>query len=148
GSSGQLFRGSMTPDGRYVAFFVIPLGIGLVIWDSQSATTVATGFVDSGAFAVSISPDGNRIAYASPSGIYGVDRAANTRVRIASGLPGSYPGLQFSSDGRFLAYATGTSVVAADTNNFFDVYVYDFVGNTNLLVSRAFNSPGSGNGSS
>ena len=128
---------AMTPDGRLVAFRG-QIG-GVYVWDSQTATRIyanAVGIVSS----VAISPDGNRLACAAGASLTTVDWAANTNWVIASGLSGSHPGLRFSGDGRFLAYANTAAKVAADTNGTYDVYLYDFQTGTNLLVSHSYDS--------
>jgi hypothetical protein len=78
-----------------------------------------------------------------------LDLVAKTNWLVSFGMYGvTHPGLQFSADGRFLAYATTAVNVSADTNATQDIYLYDFQTGTNLLVSRRFNSSGTPNGSS
>jgi Tol biopolymer transport system component len=64
---------------------------------------------------------------------------ANTNWVIAAGLFGSHPGLRFSSDERFLAYASTAAKVPADTNGTYDIYLYNFHTGDNLLVSHSVN---------
>jgi Tol biopolymer transport system component len=55
--------------------------------------------------------------------------------------------LQFSGDARFLVYSTTNAQLALDTNGITDVYLYDFVTRSNLLVSQG-NPPGAASGPS
>jgi len=134
---------SMTQDGHFVAFYGdSPIAAGqFFVWDSQAAALIYTNSSVSPA-TIAISPDGNRILYSTSGGCYAVDRVANTNWQIGGPLSSSHAGLQFSSDARFLAYAT-----AFDTNGVADVYLYDFVTSSNFLVSQG-NPPGSTNGPS
>jgi Tol biopolymer transport system component len=134
--------GSMTPNGRFVAFYGIIPGYAakLYLWDSQLAALVYTNAV-SGVLKVGASPDGTRIAYAAGGTLYAVDRAANTNWTIGPVVSGPRSGLRFSGDGRFLAYAAPLS----GTNQ---VYLYDFQTATALLVSRGYSSGGAAFGAS
>jgi Tol biopolymer transport system component len=134
--------GSMTADGRFVAFSgIIPGNAAqLYLWDSELAGLVYTNAV-SGILKVTASPDGNRIAYIAGSTLYAVDRAANTNWTIGPVVSGSHSGLRFSGDGRFLAYA-------GPLNSTNQVYLYDFQTATNILVSRSYNSGGAASGAS
>ena len=134
--------GSMTPDGRFVAFSgntgSTPY---LYVWDSQLAGLVYTNAVR-GILNVAVSPDGNRIAYATQGGmLYAMDRAANTNWTIGPVASGAHSGLRFSGDGRFLAYA-------GPLNNTNQVYLYDIQARTNMLVSRSYSSGGAASGAS
>ena len=138
---------SMTPDGRLVAFTDTPGAAAgrLYVWDSQAATVVETNSLAVPLAAMSISPDGNRVAcFAGNSGVYLVDRLARTNGLIATGYPiGSRVGLRFSADGRFLTYAAAP--FGAATNQ---VYLYDFATQSNLLVSARFGTGTGGNAAS
>ena len=96
---------AMTPDGRRVGF-VGGLGSGTCsIWDSQKGALVFTSTILTLATAVGISRDGNRLAMATTTGLFTGDAKTGKTVRASSkGCP-SHPGLRFSQDGRFLAYA-------------------------------------------
>jgi hypothetical protein len=131
----------MTRDGRFIAF--TSSGI-IYVWNTQLASRVATNSILSGILNVAISPDGNRIACFSGSSTITLlvwDRAANLVSTIASGIPGSHPGLKFSADARFLAYASLTSL-------YYQVWLYDFLVQTNILVSHDASSSSAAIGSS
>ena len=129
---------SMTPDGRFIAFTDAAVSsVGKVyLWDTQRAARTATNAVGkpgSPIAAVSISPDGNRIACLSGTKTVTLlvrDQAANQIYSINSGSPAIHPGLRFSADGQFLAYAM------ASTNGISQVYLYDFQATTNILASH------------
>jgi hypothetical protein len=55
--------------------------------------------------------------------------------------------LQFSGDGRFLVYSSPGALSSIDTNGVADVYLYDFVTQSNFLVSQG-NPPGAASGPS
>ena len=160
-NSGSVpYAASMTPDGHFVAVVSgfnppnpAPTGT-LFVWDSQSITTVFTTNFTSNIGYVAISRDGKRVAYGYgtaplPSIISVVDLNVPTNRVIAStslsNPQTARPGLRFSADGRFLAYATSASLIPSDSNNAVDVYLYDFQTGTNILISRRFTSPGAGN---
>jgi hypothetical protein len=108
------------------------------VWDSQTATRVHTNSA-TGLSSLAISPTGTRLVYISTSGLSATDRIANTNWVIAAGPFGSHPGQRFSSDERFLAYASTAAKVPADTNGTYDIYLYDFQTGDNLLVSHSIN---------
>jgi Tol biopolymer transport system component len=126
---------AMTPDGRFVAFYGTLAGYSTVlgVWDSLRARLVYSYGVN-GVLSLGVSPDGNRIAYTTTSGLFVVDRLAGTNGRIGASVAASRAGLRFSSDGP-----------PGATNQ---VYLYDFQGGTNLLVSRGYTASEPGNGSS
>jgi Tol biopolymer transport system component len=100
-----------------------------------------------------ISPDTNRIAYTTSSGspgTYVIDLAANFTSQLTTGAVSivSHAGLEFSGDSRYLVYATAGAQVASDTNGVADVYLYDFIGRTNLLISQSCLRPGAANAAS
>ena len=149
---GPSIASAMTPDGHFVAFCGWNGNNGnnyLYFWDSQAAAIIFTnlGYATS----LAISPDGNRIVYTGSyyyyTGLYAIDRAANTNWQIASSLLRFSAGLQFSGDSRFLVYSTTSAQAALDTNGVADVYLYDFVTRSNFLVSQS-NPPGAASGPS
>jgi Tol biopolymer transport system component len=87
-----------------------------------------------------INADGSVVAFRAvdtgfvpqPTGIQQVlvaDLQAGTMDRVSVGANGELPGalldIVVSSDGRFVAFQTNGALVAADTNNDFDVYIRD-----------------------
>jgi Tol biopolymer transport system component len=140
---------AMTSDGRWVAFVgaLGTLSTNLYVWDAQSATRVYTNTV-SGASMVTISRDGNRLAYATSSLLYVVDRRTNTTWSVGPMAPSCRIGMAFSADGRFLTYASTTAQMLVDTNNTYDVYLYDTQSSTKLLVSQSYGSAAAANDAS
>jgi Tol biopolymer transport system component len=144
---------AMTPDGRYVAFCGRPPGTAapsLYVWDSESASLVYTNNTAS-LLQVAISPDGQRLACitANPGNLLLDDlQAATNDATICTAKFPSLPGLSFSADGRFLAYATNTTTSSQPTNGVGQVFVYDVLAKTNQLISRNVTGSGGGNGPS
>ncbi len=141
----------MTPDGHFVAFAATGSGIvKLFVWNSLLAKITYTSSSVTSPSVASISPDGQTVAYfsGSPLALSVVKVPSNSTTLVSAGTFLSHTGLQFSADGRFLAYATSASHIAADTNATQDVYVYDSQVGTNLLVSWNSDFAGTPNGAS
>jgi Tol biopolymer transport system component len=147
---GTNISSSMTPDGHYIAFYGCAASSSttycLFVWDSQAAAMIYTNTATGAITNLSISPDGNRIVYCGP-GLSAVNQAANTNWQIGASVSGFRAGLQFSGDSRFLVYSTTNAQVAFDTNGVADVYLYDFVNHSNVLVSQG-SPPGAASGPS
>jgi Tol biopolymer transport system component len=149
---------AVTPDGHFVAFG--GQRADWYVWDSQLHATVYSNTVPAGnvILALSISPDGNRIAYAlgiaygslTPglTNLYLVDRAASSLKLLGSVQSVAHGVPRFSADGRYLAYVTRSVNVPADTNGLNDVYLYDCLTSSNTLVSQPYDAPVSANGDS
>jgi hypothetical protein len=132
---------AITLDGHYVALFGTVNGSsGLYIWDSLAAQMIYTN-VTTSVSKISISTNGQWLAYISSSSLLMTDCHANSNRTVSAGAFGSRPGLHFSGDGRFLVYATAAANVASDTNQTQDIYIYDWQNASNLLVSRSFYRP-------
>ena len=146
---------SMPPDGRFVAYVTSSTSSSqspdrLYVWDSVSKSIVYT-VLGSGIQitfgALSISPDGGRIAYVlnlvGPKQLWVADRAANTNWAIVPDQTSAEPGLRFSTDGRFLAYVSSLPTVRPYS---YQVYLYDSQTGSNLLVSVGFDGVSAGDG--
>jgi Tol biopolymer transport system component len=127
---------ALSRGGRYVAFGG-PSG-NVNVWDTQAAATVYTK-TTSQIGAVGVSPDGNRVVYSVNAQLYAVDRAANSSWTIGTVASGSYAGLRFSGDARFLVYSAPLSI----TNQ---VYLYDMQNRFGQLVSTNYTSGGAAYG--
>jgi Tol biopolymer transport system component len=127
---------AMTPDGR----FVVAATGGVSVWDMNTATLVYSG---GGVIRnVGISPDGNRIAFASQSQVQVFNRALSSTVTVSSTAPPrSRTGLRFSGDSRFLTFT-------ATLNGTNQVYLYDFQTSAKTLVSHAFGTSAAANAGS
>jgi Tol biopolymer transport system component len=144
--NGGIRSASMTPDGRLVAFtdFTGASAGKFYLWDSSAAALVETNSLGVPLGPLSISPDGNKVVCFAGSllrNLYLVDRVARTNGPISTGYPiGSHIGLRFCTDGRFLTYAAATA--AGGTNQ---VYLFDFLMESNFLVSAAYGLTTGGN---
>jgi Tol biopolymer transport system component len=133
-TTGGLCCAAMTLDGRFVAFVDMSGAISgkLYVWASGSAAKVYTNSTSSIA-TVAISPDGNRLAYGVSSitrNLFAVNLVAGGSSTISTGWSAFRTGLHFSADNQFLAYA-------AKLNSTNQVYLYDFQGGTNILISQS-----------
>jgi Tol biopolymer transport system component len=132
-TTGQSYA-SMTPDGHFIAFTGNAGSSSIYLWDAQLAQRVATNTMTAAIQAISISPDGNRIACFTGSSLLSLstwDRAANQVYALGTGYLGSHFGLRFSADSRYLTYAL--SATANGTNQ---IYLYDFLAQKKVLVSH------------
>ncbi len=142
-----------TPDAHYVAYGA---GSYVYLWNTLSAARATNfsylGFSTTPLTGMAISPDGQHLAYSYGLQIRGSDVATGSNWVISSWTgpvnATNRPGLRFSADGRFLAYATIGAQTAGDTNGLNDVYCYDFPLHTNQLISHSFASAAPGNGPS
>lgn len=146
----RISSAAMTSDGRFVAYGLEPSRGNMFLWDAVVGANVYTNITPAVSNIV-VSVDGNRMAAIQGSRVFGVDRDAGTNFMIAEG-PGApwnaHGNLQFSADGRWLVYTTSAGQVPQDTNGLSDVYLYDFVGQSNQLISCGFGSGAAANGAS
>ncbi len=159
-SSGVL-SAAMTRDGQYVALLGGAVGIGgtqFYVWSSAANSLVFTNqkpfslLTGAGVNSCTISDNGQKIACAASTfvlntGNYGLieeDLLANTATGVLSSsvFPSffSHANLRFSADGRFLACAA--TLQNSPVQN---VYLYDSLAGTNLLVSQNFSGTGAAN---
>jgi len=137
-----------TPDGRYVAFYgslTSSSSLNLYLWDSQLGERILTNppIPMSSISAVAISSNAQWIAYfqsvySSFPSLIVVDRHTVSKTTVSAGAFGVRPNFRFSSDGRYLVYSTTASNSPPDLNKLQDVYVFDTLTKSNLLVSRSF----------
>jgi hypothetical protein len=143
---------AMTPDGHYVAFVGTLTGSGsvyLYVLDSQLARIVYTN--TSATFTqVVISPDGQRLACSTATGLFLADRAnpANNSTVATGSFNASQWAGNFCSDGSVLAFYTSAALAANDTNGVNDVYLYNVLAETNFLVSQTISGTGAADGAS
>lgn len=142
-NSGGVASAAMTPDGHYIEFIGNTTGASsayLYVWDSYQAILIYTNIAVSSGL-VSISPNGQRLAYINSGTLSVADLVAPTNNAVAaSGSFPNQPELSFSGNGQFLVYATAVSTPYLNTNG--QVYLYDVLAKTNLLVSA--NAAGNG----
>lgn len=142
---------SMTRDGKYVLAGNAPILGGtassLSVWTLTNAAPAYT-LTQSGMSRANISPDGKWIVFVTSGSLRLRDRFGNTDRTLGNVFFSPTVGARFSDDSRFLVYATTTKVTSNDSNSLNDVYLYDTLGATNFLISRAFATAGAGNGES
>ncbi len=127
-----------TADGRYVAYG--GGGVTLQVWDLQAHNIIFSNAASVSELA--LSPDGRRLVYSTSAQVIAADLVAGTNLTLGIAPTNGQPGMQFSADGRFLAYNTG------GVNRTNQVNLYDFQKGTNLLVSKNYALTGGGNGPS
>jgi Tol biopolymer transport system component len=135
---------SISDDGRFVAYFSGASQVS--IWDAQGGTNVYT--TSTGVGSAAISPTGALLAYQAAGQLYVADLIGKSnRFSFTSALP-LRPSGQWSGDGRFLAFVTGTNLVVSDQNHTNDVYLCDTSNGALTLVSLNSNLTGSAAGPS
>src|SRR6185436_2192884 len=118
----------------------------LRVWDSQ-ATALVYAANSLAPTSLCISPDGSRIAFVPATNqLVVLDRIPNTSVTVGPRSSTFQGRMQFSGDGRYLVYGSSSVIVSGDTNNAYDVFIYDTVAGTNILVSRGYDSGIAANG--
>ncbi|HKI72966.1 MAG TPA: hypothetical protein VKA81_11345 [Verrucomicrobiae bacterium] len=145
--AGRALAFSMSADGRRVAC-IAGLQPQMLVWDSQSQTAVYSNTTAS-ISALTLSADGNFVVYQAGSQLFGHDLKSNIDLTIGMTVPFGKMSPQISSNGRFIVYVSGASnVVANDTNNTADVFLYDLQTATTTLISFNQDRTGSGDGPS
>ncbi|HYG22519.1 MAG TPA: hypothetical protein VEH04_07020 [Verrucomicrobiae bacterium] len=124
--------GTMTPDGRHIAFFAYPSGFGAArvhIWDTQAGARVYTNI--SNVRELSISPDGSKLAMlvGFRLNVEHLNSHTLTVVATNAGRVGS-----FSEEGDVLAYLSSPPFRG-------DVYQFDEASGLSRLVSRRHGAP-------
>lgn len=143
-TTAGFYPAAMTPDNRFVAYGRLSPSAGFVVWDSLATGPVYTNTLSQPVSAIGVSPDGNRVVYASitggPVGFYAADRTANSNWLICASVLASHAGLQFTADSRFMVYATNAP--AGYSNRVAEVLLYDFQTHSNQLISQSCLHPG------
>jgi Tol biopolymer transport system component len=104
------------------------------VWDANSATNIYTNST-AGLTSAAFSPAGNRLLYLVAGGLYVYDLVGKTNLFICPGAAPIKGSCQWSGDGRYVAFVTGTNLVAGDTNGTNDVYLLDYQTGNIVLVS-------------
>ncbi len=132
-SPNGILGAAMTPDGGFIVSSSSGSSASWRVWDSLLTRGVFTNVVTELANGLAISPDGNRLAFATPMQLYAVDRAANSNWLVSPLGLNSRAAPCFSADGRWLAY--GKRVGLSN-----QVYLHNLQSRTEVLVSHAWNS--------
>ncbi|MBK8170827.1 MAG: hypothetical protein IPK60_10865 [Sandaracinaceae bacterium] len=149
---GQSFRADISGDGRYVAF---PNGSYVYVRDLVAGTTATvTGAVQPNQI-LSMSSTGRYIVFESdlnsivPNDTNGVrdvflvDTLLATTIRVSVGLSGANANgasarPTVSDDGTRVAFRSDASnLVADDTNNLSDAFVYDVTSGVTTMITRS-----------
>ena len=136
-ASSSAAYASMTSEGNYAALSISNASIdalsGVYVYDVQSAQRIFTNALSTAGL-ISIAPTGNRIAYFSNNSLLASDLTPRTNRNVAPAFSSKRTGLRFSADSRFLVYSSKQSSTATNI----EVWLYDFMSGTNLLISRRF----------
>jgi hypothetical protein len=133
---------AMTSDGHYIAFVG---GFGsssnLFVWDTQTSSRIYTNSTTA-ITALTLSPNGRSLIYATSGGLFVADPVANTTGSLLT-TNGYRAGFRFSADSRYFVAslingATGTN----------QIYLFDVQAGTNLLISHKFSSSSPANAKS
>jgi Tol biopolymer transport system component len=139
------FPPTMSVDGRYVAYAVAFGPPKVSVWDSSQLMDIYTNMASFAA----ISPDGSRLLYQNNGIAHVQDLVNGTNMLTVTGAQKIRgPGGVWSGDGRFVAIVTTSAVSAMDGNHTNDVYLFDLLTPTNMLVSVNSSLTGSGNAAS
>jgi Tol biopolymer transport system component len=164
---------SISADGRYVAFYSISSNLvsndtnvrqDIFVYDTVANTTRRVSVDDNGtqgngiSVFPSISADGRYVAFDSDANnlvsddtndtydIFVYDTVANTTRRVSvddNGTQGNFQSRMpsISADGRYVTFwSEASNLVSGDTNDTYDIFVYDTVANTTRRVSVDDNS--------
>ncbi|MEO8609366.1 MAG: hypothetical protein ABI690_15850, partial [Chloroflexota bacterium] len=149
----------ISTNGRYVAYASsasnltadqdLNNNIDVFVFDRTNCTNELVSIRETGtpfafgAYAPSISDDGNFVAFsasdgASLPGIYVRDRQQATTVAIAVSANGASMTPTISGNGRFVVfYSYGSDLVVGDTNGVADVFLYDRDTDTDEIFDEA-----------
>jgi hypothetical protein len=138
--SGNATVASMTPDAHRAAYVDVSAQ-KIYVWDTATTQLIYTNTFYSFIPATpSFSPDGNTLV-ACDTQLTAVSLVSNTVTVINRGTPPDRIGAQFTSDGRYMAYAFNQS------NTLAGVFLYDFQTGSNALISHGYNSSAAASGS-
>lgn len=128
---------SISADGQRVLFLNGSSTISYGVWNAPTFSTIySSGNVSF----VILSPTGARLAYQAPSPkqlvVYNL--AGGTNMFSCTNSTAMKNTLAWSSDGRYLTFVTGASLIASDINGTNDVYLCDLqTGMVNLISANS-----------
>lgn len=142
-TTGGVGAVASTGDGRFVAFSGGPTNT-VYVWDTAFQMRVYTNVTSSPILALSISDDGNRLAYVNVQGTFVADRVAHASQQVTASALANLRGLRFTTDGRYIVYSSANTSTSR-LNNTNQVYVYDFQTRISLPISQnPASAPGNG----
>ena len=135
-------RFGMSADGLTVAFSTNSGNRSVWVWHPQNGFQNFVG----GVYVEALNAQGNRLVYYDT--FFGQmvmrDLVVGTNILFGpetfSPPPQLRVGSRISADGRFYVYATLRQKASGDTNNFSDIYLFDYNSRSNRLISRGLNS--------
>jgi Tol biopolymer transport system component len=140
---------TMTPDGRFIAYFGGNITLALYVWDSLAGHRIYTNS-QSSLYGTALSANGRRLAFSVRSSglpytynLYVADLTLNTTRLLVSSSSMYYKAPRLNSDGGKMA-CVGVSA-GKGTNQ---VYLFDVLSGDRTLVSHNFLSSDPGNGKS
>src|SRR5208282_5449635 len=116
-------------DGKRVAYFTS--STALSVWDANSNANIYSTSAGSAA----VSPSGTRLLYQNGSSLNIRDLTAKTNLLVCSSTVPIKSSCPWSGDGRYVAFATASSLVAGDINGTNDIYLLDYQTGSRTLVS-------------
>jgi hypothetical protein len=119
-------------DGQRVAYF--DNQSLLYVWDANLQANIYTN-TTAGLTSAAISPDGNQLLYLAANQLFVYDLTGNSNLFLCPSAIQIKGSSQWSGDGRYVAFVTGTNLVADDNNGTNDVYLQDLQAGTLTLVS-------------
>lgn len=122
---------SMSADGKRVAYF--DYQSLLYVWDANLQAIIYTN-TGTGLTSAALDPSGNKLLYLATNQLFVYDLAAGTNLSLYPSTIQIKGSSQWSGDGRYVAFVTTNSLVAADNNGTNDVYLEDLqTGDLTLL---------------
>jgi Tol biopolymer transport system component len=134
---------TLSTDGQRVAYF--DASARLYIWDAIGQTNLYTNTTAS-MMSAAIAPGGNKVLYQTLNQLFVRDLAFTTNQFLYPSTVQIKTASPWSGDGRYVAFVTGTNLVAGDSNGTNDVYLRDLQTGTLTLISLNRNGTASANG--
>jgi len=136
---------TISADGQRVAYF--DSSSRLYVWDANLQANIYTNST-AGLTSAALSPAGNRLLYLAANQLFVCDLTGNSNLFLYPSAVRIKGSSQWSGDGRYVAFVTGTNLVAGDNNGANDVYLLDLQTGTLTLVSLNQSGTGSAAGNS
>jgi Tol biopolymer transport system component len=141
-TGAAFFPITMSTNSRYVAYSSSPRSgvFQTGVWDRNYGTNIFTN----AAFFASISPDGSHLLDRYISTVTVWDLVHGTNMLTVTGAERIYTPQVWSGDGRYVVIGTSAAYSGVDLNHAYDIYLFDLLTGTNMLVSVNSTHTGSG----
>jgi hypothetical protein len=133
-SPGSAYFASLSPNGNLVSF-VLSNGVSSPTLTVLALTNRQNLLSKSVSPATWIALGNSKVAFAATNQLWIIDLATSNNVLAAAAAPMRPSAFSLSADGRFLVYSTRQSLTAGDGNANADVYLFDTLAGTNVLIS-------------